>query len=145
MQEQLLSGQQVNETTIVDLIVAQIKNDFPYVSEEEWKEKLRQRVEREEEIGELLERAESMRGKSFRNTEPINEHALQEELKKLRTFDPEGYVVVDYPQNTIQAHKLEAALSGYLPTIDREINLRREKLKQACRIIEPSEKPIPPE
>ena len=62
-------------------------------------------------------------------------------LEDLAKYSHYGWVIVDFPNSIAQAHKLEAELSGYLPSVDREIVERNEKLTSACRIIEPSDKP----
>lgn len=141
MKDQLQKGEEIEETYIVDLLVAKIKTDFSYKTPEQIQAEIKKVIEREEEIKEQLEKAEQLKGKSFKNVEPINQEALQQELEDLAKYSQYGWVIVDFPNSIAQAHKLEAELSGYLPSIDREIVERNEKLTSACRIIEPSDKP----
>ena len=84
-----------------------------------------------------------MRGKSFRNSQPIDESSLNSELAKLNEFPSSGYIITDFPNNQTQAHQLEQKLSGFLPKIDREPSLRETALAKATRIVTPSEKPQP--
>lgn len=145
MKEHLLNGEEIEETLVVDLIVAKIKTDFSYKTPAQIESEIKKVIEREEEIKEQLHKAESLKGKSFKNAEPIDESSLNQELEDLSKYSQYGWILVDFPNSVYQAHKLEAELSGYLPSIDREIVMRNEKLKSACRIIEPSEKPKPKE
>lgn len=85
-----------------------------------------------------------MRGKSFRNSQPIDESSLQKEVEELNSFKSSGYIITDFPNSLEQAHELEHQLSGFLPKIDREACEREEKLKNAKRIVTPSDKPLPP-
>lgn len=141
MQEELFRGDEISENFIVDLLVAKIKADFAFRTQEELDSDIRQIIQREEEIKEQLKKAQDMKGKSFKNAEPINETVLKQELEEISKFTTNGWILVDFPNSIFQAHNLEAKLSGYLPSIDRDIVIRNEKLRTACRIIEPSEKP----
>ena len=61
-----------------------------------------------------------MRGKSFRNTKPIDENSLNQEIEKLNEFPSSGYIITDFPNSAEQMRVLEEKLSGYVPKIDRE-------------------------
>jgi adenylate kinase family enzyme len=141
MKEQLLRGDEINETMIVDLLIAKIKADFSYMTQEQIDDDLRKVIQTEEEIKRKIGEAETLKGKSFKNQKPIDIDALKQELEELGKFTKYGWILVDFPSSITQAHDLEAKLSGYLPSIDREISERNEKLTSACRIIEPSDKP----
>ena len=141
MEQELLEGREIPEELVVDLLVSRIKADFAYKTQEQIDQDIKTIIEREEEIKEQLAKANELKGKSFRNTEPINEEILQKELEECSNFNKFGWILVDFPNSLQQASKLEAQLSGYLPEIDKEICLRNQKLTSACRIIEPSDKP----
>ena len=141
MKLQLESGSEITETLVSDLLVAKIKADFAYKQQAEIDEDVRKVIEREEEIKEQIQQAESIKGKSFKNQAPVDEENLKKELEELSKFTNYGWILVDFPGSLSQASSLEAKLSGYLPSIDKEICMRNEKLTSACRIIEPSDKP----
>lgn len=141
IKDELLEGKEITETLVVDLLVSKIKSDFAYMTQAQIDQDIKKVIEREEEIKEQLKKASQIKGKSFKNAQPIDEQSLKQELEDLSKFTKYGWILVDFPTSAIQAHSLEAQLSGYLPSIDREICERNEKLKSACRIIEPSEKP----
>ena len=141
MKEQLINGEEIEETLVVDLLVAKIKSDFAYKTQEQIESEIKKIIEREEQIKEELQKADELKGKSFKNVEPIDDAALRQELEDLSKYSQYGWILVDFPNSITQAHKLEAELSGYLPSIDRDIVERNEKLASACRIIEPSDKP----
>ena len=81
MKEQLQNGQEIEETYVVDLLVAKIKTDFSYKTKEQIQSEIKKVIEREEEIKEQLQKAEQLKGKSFKNVEPSNEDALNQEIR----------------------------------------------------------------
>ena len=77
MKDQLLEGEEIDDTLVVDLIVSRIQSEFDLIKDEKTTQNLKKIVEREEKIKEDLQLAQSMKGKSFRNTKPIDESGLE--------------------------------------------------------------------
>jgi len=97
----------------------------------------------EEEIKQELLKADEMRGKSFRNSKPIDENSLNKEIEKLNEFPTSGYIITDFPNSGEQMQVLEQKLSGFVPKLEREPCEWELALKKACKIVTPSEKPLP--
>jgi len=67
-----------------------------------------------------LLKADEMRGKSFRNSKPIDENSLNKEIEKLNEFPTSGYIITDFPNSGEQMQVLEQKLSGFVPKLERE-------------------------
>lgn len=131
IRDQLLAGHEIDEMLVVDLLIARIKADFVYKTQTQVDAEIKKVVQREEQIKEQLQRCEAVKGKTFKNSKPVDEAGLRQELDDLSKFSRFGWILVDFPNSIDQAHRLESKLSGYLPAIDREICERNRKLTSA--------------
>lgn len=141
IQDELINGSEITETLVVTLLIAKIKADFSFMTEDQVNADIKKIIEREEDIKEQLIKAQEQKGKNFKTMFRIDEEGLIKELEELSKFTKYGWILVDFPNSLEQAASLESMLSGYLPSVDKEISERNKKLTSACRIIEPSDKP----
>ena len=141
--ENLIAGTELNMNLVVDLLVSKIKLNFEFVSQENQIEETKKKILREEEIKQDLLKADEMRGKSFRNSIPIDENSLNKEIEKLNEFPTSGYIITDFPNSAEQMQILEQKLSGFVPKLEREPCERELASQKACKIVTPSDKPLP--
>ena len=114
----------------INLLIYEIKKDFPPKSENEINEQIQQRNQRkqklEEELKELKEEAnheqtndknKKSKGKSKKQAHNIDH--ITEELEKIVNESYEGFIIYDYPNNYNQYKKLEYMTTGFVQEIDR--------------------------
>ena len=46
------------------------------------------------------------------------DETLREELETIRTLEPKGWILLDFPRNLTQSKLLETSLSGYEAKVD---------------------------
>jgi adenylate kinase family enzyme len=66
------------------------------------------------------------------------------ELERIKTLEPNGWILIDFPTNFSQAMLLEKALSGYVMPGDLQPTQREIENKEAQLLVKPTEKPAPP-
>ena len=114
----------------INLLIYEIKKDFPPKNENEINEKIQERNQRkqklEEELKELKEEVnheqtndknKKAKGKSKKQAHNIDN--ITEELEKIVNESYEGFIIYDYPNNYNQYKILEYMTTGFIPEIDK--------------------------
>ena len=126
----ILNDTEMPDELKINLLIYEIKKDFPPKSENEINEQIQQRNQRkqklEEELKELKEEAnheqandknKKAKGKSKKQTHNIDN--ITEELEKIVNESYEGFIIYDYPNNYNQFKKLEYMTTGFVQEIDK--------------------------
>ena len=144
IKELLRQGEPIPDEIYVDLLIENIKNDYPEKSMEDISKetlaRLRRKMEILEEIQELKD--DEVDDGAIRSNEDLA--ALNEELMKINLDLNKGFVVVDFPNTYNQAKILEKKLSGYMPESEKP-QTKAELLKcNASLILDKTPKNQPP-
>ena len=67
-----------------------------------------------------------------------SDEVLREELEAIRTLQPQGWILVDFPRNLKQMKLLEAGLSGYIPKADLAKSEQQLKKEAWSKVASPS-------
>ena len=118
IQSILVNGDAIPDDIYVDLIVENIKLDFPEKSKDDIFDEAYARVKRKEEINEEFERNQEDKIKRPRAYQKL-EQELNEELTKISLDATKGFVLVNFPNTYNQAKLFEKKISTYIPEIER--------------------------
>lgn len=118
VQTLLLNGEALPDDIYVDLLVENIKIDFPEKSKEDIYEEAFNRVKRKEEINEEFEKNAEDKIKRPRAYQKL-EQELNEELAKISLEATKGFIVVNFPNTYNQAKLFEKRISDYIPDIEK--------------------------
>ena len=151
-----LTQENISDDIKINLLIYQIKIDFPINEESKMNEKIKERIEKrqnlEEELKKLneeqnketnnelsLNKKESKKGINIqkKNNNPIEQN-IKEELEKIKIESLEGFILCDYPNNYNQMMKLENMLTGYIQPIDKDIDIRDFQLYNLTNSIDKS-------
>jgi len=142
IQSLLLNGEGIPDDIYVDLLVENIKIDFPEKSKDEIFDEAFNRVKRKEEIYEEFERNAEDKIKRPRAYQKL-EQELNEELAKISLDATKGFVIVNFPNTYNQAKLLEKKISNYVPEIERG-KTESYSLKESYSVVlDKSEKILP--
>ena len=135
----------ISDDLKINLLIYQIKKDFPKKNENEINEQIQTRIQAkqklEEEINKLKEEMEnetlnnsnnnkdSKENKKSKNKPKKNNNAnniknLTDELEKIINDSFEGFILYDYPNTYNQYLKLENIATGYMQAIDQDPDKR---------------------
>jgi len=144
IQSILLNGESIPDDIYVDLLVENIKNDFPEKTKEEIFDEAFNRVKRKEEINEEFERNAEDKIKRPRAYQKL-EQELNEELVKISLEATKGFVIVNFPNTYNQAKLLEKRVSNFIPEVERG-KTESYSLKESYSVVlDKSEKILPKE
>ena len=142
-----LTQEKISEDIKIDLLIFQIKLDFPLKNETEINKQIQERIQKrqnlEEELKKLVEENKDLLNNDANNSNSINKkeskkisntpkknpglnniQKIKEELEKLKIESIEGFILYDFPNTFNQMLKLENILTGYIQPIDKEISQR---------------------
>jgi len=154
IQKCLFDGAEIPDQLYVDLYVAKLRMAYAYKDRETLGDAVNTAAERELELekalGKLKEELREMRDpeskvkrKKKRTPEVVEKEAEEtsRELERIKTLEPNGWILIDFPTNFSQAMLLEKALSGYVMPGDLEPTQREIENKEAQLLVKPTEKP----
>jgi len=118
IQSILLNGEAIPDDIYVDLLVENIKIDFPEKTKDELFDEAYNRVKRKEEINDEFERNAEDKIKRPRAYQKL-EQELNEELAKISLEATKGFVIVNFPNTYNQAKLLEKKISNFIPEVER--------------------------
>ena len=157
IQQCLFDGAEIPDQLYVDLYVAKLRMAYPYKDRKTLGDAVTAEAEKELELqknlGKLQEELRQMRDpeskikRKKKRTPELVEKEIEEaskELERVRTLEPNGWILIDFPTNFSQAMLLEKALSGYVMPGDLEPIQRDIENKEAQLLVKPTEKPEPP-
>jgi len=157
IQKCLFEGPEISDQLYVDLYVAKLRMAYPYKDRQTLGDTVTTEAEKELELqktlGKLQEELRQMRDpeskmkRKKKRTPEIVEKEIEEatkELERVKTLEPNGWILIDFPTNFSQAMLLEKALSGYVMPGDLEPIQRDMENTQAQLLVKPTEKPEPP-
>ena len=137
-----LTQEKISDKIKINLLINQIKIDFPKGNESELKELANERAQKrqnlEEELKKLKEiqdnnatsinntinKKESKKNINNNNTKTLNIQNINEELEKLRIESLIGFILYDFPNTYNQMLQLENAFTGFVQPIDKDIDIR---------------------
>ena len=150
IREKLINGECVSDEIYVNLIVENIKLDFPYKTDAQiyeeimCKHKRRKEIQYElDKIKSELESNEISTNKKLK-TKQNEEQILNQELMKINLDSLVGFVIVDFPNTYNQAKILERVLTGYIPEIEKPLSQCQIFKENASLILDKSKKVIKP-
>ena len=125
-----LNDMEMPDELKINLLLYEIKKDFPPKSENEINEQIQQRNQMkqklEEELKELKEEVnheqandKNKKSKGKAKKQIHNLEHISEELEKIVNESYEGFIVYDYPNNYNQYKKLEFMTTGFIQEIDK--------------------------
>ena len=110
----------------IQLLLDQIKSDFPVVDNKELIDAITKKHQRKTEIETELEKIAEEQSKKAKN-KAKEESALRAELEKLNVEGYKGFICVDFPTTYQQYTLLVNMATGYTQQIDKPINTRNEQ------------------
>ena len=130
--------EKISDELKIELLIYQIKKDFPKKNDNEINEQIQGRIQAkqklEEEINKLKEEMEneSSNNNNKENKKPKNKpkkntnnaNNLTEELEKIINESFEGFILYDYPNTYEQYLKLENMTTGFTQPIEQEPDKR---------------------
>ena len=142
-----LTIEKISDDIKINLLIYQIKNDFPPENETENNKKLQEIIQKRKNLEQELVKsnAEQQNNDSSDNNDISKNKSLKkdknptnpkkndkskiiqnitEELEKLKIENLEGFILYDYPNTYNQMMKLENILTGYTQPIDKDIDIR---------------------
>ena len=135
-----LNIDEISDELKINLLIYEIKKDFPKKTEEEINNEIKirseNRIKLEEELKKLKEEnnnEKSINSKDKENKKTKNKskkkdihniESITEELEKIINDSCEGFILYDYPNNFIQCKKLENITTGYLEEIENSPDKR---------------------
>jgi len=144
IQSILLNGDSIPDDIYVDLLVENVKIDFPEKTKEEIFDEAFNRVKRKEEINEEFEKNAEDKIKRPRAFQKL-EQELNEELAKISLEATKGFVIANFPNTYNQAKLLERRISNFIPEVERG-KTESYSLKESYSIVlDKSEKILPNE
>ena len=152
-----LTQENISDDIRINLLIYQIKIDFPINDESKRNEKLKERIEKRQNLEEELKKLNEEQNKETNNDFSLNKKEskktiniqkknnnpkeiqnIQEELEKIKIESLEGFILYDYPNNYNQMMKLENMLTGYIQPIDKDIDIRDFQLYNLTNSIDKS-------
>ena len=153
-----LTQEKLSDDIKLDILIYQIKKDFPIESESEINNKMQDIIQKrqnlEKELKKLNEEQDNnnpdidnninkKESKKITNSQKKNNNSktgniqnINEELEKLNTESIIGFILYDYPTNYIQMMKLENIFTGYIQPIDKDIDIRDLQLYNLTNILD---------
>ena len=144
-----LTQEQLSDEIKIDLLINQIKIDFPKKNESELVEKINERIQKrqnlEEELKKLMEvqddnianiNSSTNKKELKNNTKTMSIQNINDELEKIKIESLEGFILYDFPNTYNQMMKLENTLTGYIQPIDLDINIRDFQMNNLTKSID---------
>ena len=150
IREKLINGESVSDEIYVNLLVENIKIDFPHKSDAQIYEEIMNKHKRRKEIQYELDKIKSELESneiSTNNKHKIKqneEQILNQELMKINLDSLVGFVIVDFPNNYNQAKILERVLTGFIPEIEKPHSQCQIFKENAALILDKSKKVVKP-
>ena len=122
-----------SDELLLNILIYNIENDFPKISEEEQKNEI---INVQNRIANLLKQKESLEKQIQESKKPNpkdeqNLANLEKEIEKERNNTVKGFILVDFPSNIKQCTLLEHYLNGYVDVINIP---KTEKMKNIEKI-----------
>jgi adenylate kinase family enzyme len=146
IREKLINGEPVSDDIYVNLIVENIRLDFPFKSDTQIYEEIMNKHKRLKEIQYELDKIKfelesneisiNKKVKIKQNEEQI----LNQELMKISLDSLVGFVIVDFPNSYNQAKLLERTLTGYISEIEKPLSQCQIFKENASLILDKSKK-----
>ena len=130
-----LNVQELPDELKINLLLYEIKKDFPKKTEEEINNEIQIRNEKKEKLEEELKKLKEEMKDDTLNTNKIKENKkskhkskknihnnignITQELENIINESIEGFILYDYPNNYEQYQKLENITTGYIQEIDK--------------------------
>ena len=144
-----LTHEKLSDEIKIDLLMNQIKIDFPKKNESELLDLANERMQKKRNLEEELKKLKdiqdnnttnantSLNKKDLKNNgKNIDIQNIHEELEKLRIESLEGFILYDFPNTYNQIIKLENAFTGYIQPINKDIDLRDYQMNNLTNSID---------
>ena len=120
-----------SDEVLLNIIIYNIENDFPKLSEEEIKNEI---INNQTNISNLLKQKETLQKQiqESKKPNPKDEHSLlniEKEIQTIKDNSVKGFIIIDFPTNINQCNLLEHYLTGYIdetkkPKTQKMINIQ---------------------
>ena len=149
MQELLLDGEEISDDLYVKVFITKLRMQYPYkdpaTKQREVKDQARRQVQINDRLRAIQDElsVEDLKKKTIKGLE-TEQQSLSDELETLRSTEPLGWILVDFPCNYAQAKLLEEAMSGYKPSQELSPIQRDTEMEEAFLLVQPTAKEAPP-
>ena len=155
-----LTLEKISDDIKINLLIYQIKSDFPQKPESEINTKIQERIQKRQNLEQELKKLTDQQNNETNNNDnnksgtlnkketkkisstPKKNNSLltiqniTEELEKLKIESIEGFILYDYPTTFNQLMKLENSFTGYIQPIDKDVDLRDVQINNLTNSID---------